>query len=539
MDQDTPSADLVLIGTVITVDDDRPRAEAVAVLAGRVLAVGSASDMPIGPNTHVVDLGDRCVLPGFVEAHGHVVAESVLFDSGAVVDIRPTTMASAAEVVSTIRRGVADGHVIMFGWDPMSFPDLPLASQEFLGELAPESSLVVVHHSGHVAWFNHEAARVIGIGTRTPDPSGGRYGRDARGALNGSAYGVGAMAALTAPYSLGRDGAPPDLTEALARMSAVGLTMVSEMACQPAWRDALLDPVGRTDPTLRLRLYEPTSPELRSAARPFTGDDLVRQTGIKVWVDGSPWAGTIAVSFPYLDTELTHRLGRGDRPHASTNYTWDQLAEVVEAYFPHGWQIACHAHGDLAIDMILDVYEGVLSRYPRADHRLRLEHVGAMRPDQFTRAAALGVTASVFMDHVYYWGEVLTDELFGPKYGAHWAAAGSAVAAGLRISLHNDPPSTPENPLHNITVATTRRSRGGRVLAPEECLTVDQAIRAQTLDAAYQLFSDDITGSITPGKYADLVVLSADPYTVPLAAIADLDVLATFLAGRQTHGRAL
>jgi predicted amidohydrolase YtcJ len=495
--------------------------------------------MPIGPDTRVVELGDRCVLPGFVEAHGHVMAEAVLFDSGYVVDIRAITTKSVDDVLTTIRRGVADGHAIMFGWDPMTFPDLPLASQEFLDDLAPDSSLVVIHHSGHVAWFNHEAARVIGIGPHTPDPFGGRYGRDERGAPNGSAYGIGALAVLTGPYSLSRAGLPPDLTEALARMSAVGLTMVSEMACQPQWRDALLDPAGRTDPSLRLRLYEPTSPELRSAVRPFAGDDLVRQTGIKVWVDGSPWAGTIAASFPYLDSELTRRLGRGERPRASTNYTWDQLAEVVEAYFPHGWQIAAHAHGDLAIDMILDVYESVLSRYPRPDHRLRLEHVGAMRSDQFTRAAALGVTASVFMDHVYYWGEILTDELFGPKYGAHWAAAGSAVAAGLRISLHNDPPSTPENPLHNITVATTRRSRSGRVLAPEQCLTMDQAIRAQTLDAAYQLFADDITGSITVGKYADLVVLSADPYTVAPQAISGLDVVATFLAGRQTHGRPL
>ncbi|WP_020550649.1 amidohydrolase [Embleya scabrispora] len=539
MAQDIPSADLVLTGTVITVDEARPRVEAVAIGAGRILAVGSAADMPVGPTTRVVELGERCVLPGFVEAHGHAVAEALLFGKGSVVDIRAASMDSAEAVLAAIRAGVANGRELMYGWDPLSFPDLPLAGQDFLDRLAPDRPLVVVHHSGHLAWYNRESGRRHGIDRHTPDPPGGRYGRDAHGEPDGAAYGIEAITEITSPTGppVGRrDALPPGLADTLARMSAVGLTMAGEMACLPPWRDALLDPARRPAPSTRLRLYEPASAVLRSTGRPDAGDDLIRQNGIKVWVDGSPWAGTIAVSFPYLDTELTHRLGRGKRPHASTNYTWDQLAEVVEAYFPHGWQLACHAHGDLAIDMILDVYESVLSRYPRPDHRLRIEHVGAMRPDQFRRAAALGVTASVFMDHVYFWGEVLTDELFGPKYGARWAAAGSAVAAGMRISLHNDPPSTPENPLHNITVATTRRSRRGRVLAPEERLTVTQAIRAQTLDAAYQLRADDITGSISPGKYADLVVLSADPYTVAPSEITDLDVLATFLAGEQTHG---
>lgn len=536
MDQDTPSADLVLVGTVLTVDADLPRAEAVAIRGDRILAVGAAADMPIGPGTDVIELGGRCVLPGFVEAHGQVVNEALLFGSGLLVDIRATSMKSADDVLATIRRGVAAGHVTMFGWDPFSFPDLPLLRPEFLNRLAPDRPLVVLHHSGHKAWFNDEAARIAGVDRQTADPPGGRWGRDAHGELDGSASGVYAIMRIMGPATPGLDALPPGLRETYARTSAVGLTTISEMSCLPAWRDILLDPATRPSTTLRLRLYEPSSPRLHVPVRPFTGDDLVRDIGIKIWVDGTPWAGTIAVSFPYLDTELTRRIGGGTRPHASSNYTWEQLAEVVEAYFPHGWQIASHAHGDLAIDMVLDVYESVLSRYPRPDHRLRLEHVGAMRPDQFGRAARMGVTASMFMDHVYFWGDMLTDDLFGPKYGARWAAARSAVDAGMRISLHNDPPSTPENPLHNITVATTRRSRSGRILAPDERLTVTQAIRAQTLDAAYQLFADDITGSITPGKYADLVVLSADPYSVDPRDIAHLDVVATYVAGRRTHG---
>ena len=162
--------------------------------------------------------------------------------------------------------------------------------------------------------------------------------------------------------------------------------------------------------------------------------------------------------------------------------------------------------------------------------------MGAMTPAQFRRAAVLGVTCRLFVDQIHYWGDVLVDGLFGPDHGARWMPAGSAVAAGHRISLHNHPPVTPEEPLRNISVAVTRRAPSGRVLAPQERLTVEQAIRAQTIDAAWQLFCDDLVGSLAAGKYADFVVLSADPRTVPPTEIADLQVLATFLAGNQVHG---
>jgi predicted amidohydrolase YtcJ len=143
--------------------------------------------------------------------------------------------------------------------------------------------------------------------------------------------------------------------------------------------------------------------------------------------------------------------------------------------------------GDAGVDTILDVYEEALRRWPRDDHRLRLERVGAIRPEQLQRAYDLGVTCSIFVDQIHYWGDVIVDGLFGPEHGERWMPCGSAVATGMRISLHNDPPVTPEEPLRNISAAATRIAPSGRVLAPEERLTVEQAIRAQTIDAAWQL----------------------------------------------------
>ena len=327
------AADLVITGTVLTVDDTRPTAEALAVADGRIVAVGDRSEVAgfIGPNTQTVDVGDGCVMPGLIEAHGHPLMEAIAL-SDRLVDIRPVTMRDADEVVA--------------------------------------------------------ATRTIGV---TPGSCG----------------------------------------------------------------------------------------------------------------------------------------------HA--NYTAEQLTEIVGAYFPLGWPMACHVQGDAGVDTILDVYEEARRQHPRDDHRLRLEHVGAIRDEQLRRAADLGVTCSIFVDQIHYWGDVIVDGLFGEERGSRWMPAGSAVATGMRISLHNDPPVTPEEPLRNISVAVTRKAPSGRVLGPEERLTVEQAIRAQTIDAAWQPFSDDIVGSPEVGKYADLVVLSADPRSVLPEEIADLEVRATFLAGGRVY----
>ena len=149
------------------------------------------------------------------------------------------------------------------------------------------------------------------------------------------------------------------------------------------------------------------------------------------------------------------------------NYTREQLTEIVAAYFPLGWQMACHVQGDAGVDTILDVYEEALREHPRDDHRLRLEHVGAITDEQLQRAHDLGVTCSIFVDQIHYWGDVIVDGLFGPEHGdAVDARAVPRSPPGMRISLHNDPPVTPEEPLRNISVAATRIAPSGRVLGP-------------------------------------------------------------------------
>jgi predicted amidohydrolase YtcJ len=285
---------------------------------------------------------------------------------------------------------------------------------------------------------------------------------------------------------------PAMLLAECARLNRAGLTTCSEMAFDPMFRP-MLDQL-RDQLTVRLRTYEMSTAEMTTDESVKNGDDTVRQVGIKIWVDGSPWVGNIDLSFPYLDTAATRAIGVVPGSCGHANYTREQLTEIVEAYFPLGWQMACHVQGDKGVDTILDVYEEALKKHPRTDHRLRLEHVGAISDERLQRAADLGVTCSIFVDQIHYWGDIIVDGLFGAEHGSRWMPCGSAVATGMRISLHNDPPVTPEEPLRNISVAATRTAPRGRVLGPEQLPTVEQAIRAQTIDAAWQLFSDDVIG---------------------------------------------
>ncbi|AYE94223.1 amidohydrolase [Mycobacterium paragordonae] len=532
------AADTVFTGTVLTVDESRPTAEALAIADGRIIAVGDRADIEqyLGPDTQTIDLGDGCVMPGFIEAHGHPLMEAIAL-SDRIVDIRPVTVRDPDDVVETIRREAArrgaEG-AYLNGWDALLQPGLPDPTLSWLDDIAPDGPLVIIHNSGHKAFFNSRAAELNGLTRDTEDPKGAKYGRTADGELDGTAEEIGAVFPLLGGAI--QAGNYPDMLRAeCGRLNRAGLTTCSEMAFDPTFKPMVEQ--LRNDLTVRLRTYEVSNARMATDATPGEGDDMLRQVGIKIWVDGSPWIGNIALSFPYLDTAATRSAGITPGSCGCANYTKEQLTEIVGAYLPMGWQMACHVQGDAGVDTILDVYEEALRQHPREDHRLRLEHVGAIRPEQLQRAAALGVTCSIFVDQIHYWGDVIVDGLFGPERGSRWMPAGSAVATGMRISLHNDPPVTPEEPLRNISVAATRVAPSGRVLAPEERLTVEQAIRAQTIDAAWQLFADDVTGSLEVGKYADLVVLSADPRAVPPEQIADLEVRATFLAGRQVYGQ--
>jgi predicted amidohydrolase YtcJ len=231
-----PAADLVITGTVLTVDELQPTAEGLAVSDGRIIAVGARSDIETwkGPDTMVLDTGDGCVMPGLIEAHGHPLMEAVVL-SDRMVDIRPITMRDAHDVVDAIRREVANRGpqgAYLNGWDPLLQNGLPAPTLAWLDSVAPDTPLVITHNSGHKAYFNSVAAARTGLTRDTPDPKGAKYGRDADGNLDGTAEETAALFAVLADAIEPRD-YPSMLHAECARLSRGGLTTCSEMAFDP------------------------------------------------------------------------------------------------------------------------------------------------------------------------------------------------------------------------------------------------------------------------------------------------------------------
>ncbi len=544
------SADIIFTGgPVVTVAPGAPEAQALAVAGGRISAVGSTSEVMRlrKSTTQMIDLRGRALLPAFVESHGHPFSMGTALAPPAI-DVRPFTVPTGAGVWQKLADAVATTPpgkpIILNGIDLLLQQDLTLPTMKHLDTAAPNHPVMMVANSGHAAYANSSAFTMAGITDDTPNPVGAEFVHGADGKLTGEVREAAAIIRLYSPFATQAGASVLDNVRwAYNQLAQVGIATASEHAYDAKTQSALFTKLAQEpDCALRIRAYEVGNPALARDPANVAGpaaaaDALFAKIGMKLWADGSPWQGNIFTTFPYLTDETTARMGLGPDHHGGMNYTPDQVSELAAAFVAQGWQLSCHVHGDAAVDVVLDSYTKTGAP---ADRRLRLEHVGAMRPDQFARAAGMGVTASLFIEHVFYWGDVLIDELFGAHHGAHWMSAKAALDAGMRISFHNDGTVTPPNPLGNIATAVTRTARGsGRVLAPQQRIDVDAAIRAQTLDAAWQLHLDNEIGSLETGKYADLTVLSANPRTTSPDQLRDIQVEATYLMGRQTHGRAL
>lgn len=545
------SAELIFTGgPILTMDTAAPEAEALAVRDGLITAVGRAAEVLAlrGPGTRVVDLDGRALLPGFVEAHGHPSTMALTLAPPAI-DVRPFTVPTGAEVYERISEAVAAAPgepVGAYGIDLLLQRDLALPTRALLDDLSPGVPLVVVSNSGHAAYGNTAALRAAGITADTPDPAGARFVRDESGEPTGEAQETGAILALF--EALGedfRDDAQVSaaLDWAFAEHARVGITTATDMATDPRNVLALRAAAERPGAVLRIRSYLIGTPELAAEReRRFAGhapaSEMFGISGMKLWADGTPWQGSVATSFSFKDNDATLRIGMDHCAHGPMNYSPEQLAELATAFAAQGFPLACHVHGDVTFEAVLDAYAGAGDPEALRAMRPRMEHCGAVTAEQYRRAADMGATVSLFMDHVRWWGDVLADDLFGPEVADRWMSARSAWDAGHRVSLHNDGVCSPTDPLSSVATALTRRSQSGRVHGTSQRLTIDEALRAVTTNPAWQLHLEDEIGMLRTGMRADLVILSRDPRAVPVERFREaVEVSATYLSGQRTWSR--
>ena len=285
--------------------------------------------------------------------------------------------------------------------------------------------------------------------------------------------------------------------------------------------DVLVLPIGELEPDLvddKLALRWPDNRHIRVGPR-------------KLFADGAFQMQTALLSEPYYRSAKGNTVDLG-MPYVSQ----DVLSAEVAKLHDLGLQIHTHANGDAGADMFLDAVELALDANPRADHRHTIIHGQVLRDDQLDRIARLGVTVSFFPAHIYYWGDRHYDTFLGPERAARISPAASAAERGIRFTIHNDASVTPTRPLHLMSCAVNRRTASGMVLGEDQRISVRQALRAHTIDAAWQVFLEDERGSIAPGKLADFAVLSDNPLSCP-DTVAEIAVEQTIRRGKLVFSR--
>jgi hypothetical protein len=530
------TADLILVnGNIITVDEKKPRAEAVAIQGDRILAVGSNEDIQRlrQGRTRVIDLQGKTVVPGLVDAHLHFVGLGT--ERGAWLDLSDAK--SEADVAALVRRAasrakpgdwITGGNWHTGNWDREAWP-----TKKSLDDAAPNNPVFLGGMHSHASWANSKALEMAGITKSTPDPSGGKILRDEK---TGEPTGI----LIENSQALIREKIPEANPEPLkdrikrsVRLAlSYGFTGAHDIGTTLEAVDAYKELIDAGQLPFRInavpRVWNAGALLDQILARgPITGYGGHRLTmrGVKLSIDGALGSRGAALMMPYDDEPTTIGVIR---------VPYDQIYFIVEKSLKAKFNVALHAIGDRGNQMALDAVEQALRRVPVQDHRIRIEHAQIVRPQDLPRLAKLGIIASIQWIHCTLdmpWAEkrVGAERLKGAY------AWRTLLNFGTRIVGGSDESAKTFSPFMGIYAAVTRQDEKGQPAGgwyPGERLTRYEALKSYTLDAAYASFEESVLGSITPGKLADLVVLSKDIMTVPAAEILQTQALVTIVGGK-------
>ena len=531
-----PDADLVVFNAnVYTMDTALPRAEAFAVKNSRIVAVGLNKDIRalITRSTRSLDAKHMTVVPGFIDCHNHAGGTTLLYEVlvGNPFEVEFVTIASIIEKLRAKAQTVPAGTwVDGYFHDDTKLRDKRLLTRQDLDKVSTDHPVCVHHRGGHTSFYNTRAFEMAGVTRETPDVQGGTYDRDSTGDLSGRvtdlARGVidraGQRPQLSATE---RDHRERDGVAHMSRQFArYGLTSVHHEGGDLA---AIQDVRARGDLQHRVS-YEPTGSVLDSmiadGVRTGFGDEWIRfgATSEHV-VDGSFSERTLARSTPYPGT--TYR--------GNVTESQDDLDRWVERVHRAGIQVNCHANGDVAIDMYLTAFERAQKLAPRADARPKVTHCTLINDDLVRRLKSAGAVPALFTTYAYY----NTDKFpfYGEEFMKRSMAFRTLLDAGVHACAGSDFSPGPFAPLMGIQGMVTRKGWDNTTWGLNQRITVDEAIRVNTLNGAYASFEEKDKGSISEGKLADFVMLADDPHTTPPDRIKDIQVVRTAVGGKTVY----
>ncbi|MEH6635795.1 MAG: amidohydrolase [Halioglobus sp.] len=538
-----PQHQVFINGDVITMDADNRVVQALSARGDLIEAVGSTDEIMalVGDETEVTDLRGRTLLPGFIDAHGHFPGSGMSVIAADLNSPPIGKLNTMDEVLTALAGRTATKSpgewVIGFGYDDTLLAEKRHPTRAELDAISVEHPVVAMHVSGHMVVANSVALALVGVDATTPNPEGGVIGRRAgsmepNGLLEETAR-LDMMhlmqdMSLTDTYRL--------MKAAVNEYAAVGVTTAQSggVSKELATGLSLFSKIGVIPQRLVLFPFETdfTDSLLNGDYEPadYAGEKLT-MGAVKIVADGSIQGFTGYLSGPY------HVPYHGDASYRGyAAVPRDQLFVKVEALHKAGYQIAIHGNGDESIEDILDAFEAAQRVYPVDDPRMILIHAQMAREDQVARMKDLGVTPSFFTAHTWYWGDRHRELFMGPERAAVMSPSRWAQDYGVRFSSHLDTPVTPMLPLQAVWSQVHRMTTGGDVLGPQQRISVMDALRAVTIDAAWQVFQEDNRGSLEPGKYADLVVLSGNPIQDPMN-MRDLTVERTVVGGATIYRR--
>ena len=543
------AADLILTAaSIITMDDRNPRVQALAIdtSTGAIVAAGTHDECAAAaPGATVQDLGDSVLMPGFIDPHNHPALSGITTQAPChwiAPYVGYPTFADVEELFRKLDAETPAGQALFLNGLDRLLQGAPDLDRSQMDGYFPTRPVAIIDNSAHQLYFNTAATALVGWkdATPPPDPTGARFGRMADGTSDGRAYETAAIAAVMLPVLKAVVQHPLQSVGSWFRsMAANGITTSSEhfYTTQMLKGYAAISTVPNC--LLRIALYHvATAPDATEPLPMQVDETMLWKRGVKLWADGSPWTGTMAASFPYLQNEVTEtaQIPAGPGGEAMMNYTRTEFDAALAPLAPLDWQVAVHVNGDVGIDVVLDAFERALDGAGKlgSDHRWRLEHCGAGRGDQFQRAARMGATVSFLAGHFTYFGDILDGTLFEPWIGSQWVRGADAVKSGMVMSLHNDGSVSPPIPLLNIQGMVTRCTPSGTLHGPQQAISMHDALKAHTVNAAWQLGREHDLGSLAVGKLADLVELSADPYAVDPHHLTDeVTVRSTWHGGRK------
>jgi predicted amidohydrolase YtcJ len=532
-------------GTVLTMNDSAPRAEAVAEKDGRIIAVGRASDVLAtrGPRTRVEDLAGRTLVPGFVDGHGHIFLGGLQAVSANLLsppDGEVTDIASLQRVMKAWLQANPDAvrqmaYAIGFGYDNSQLAERRHPTRDELDAVSTEIPIVVFHQTGHVGVANSRALELLAYGKDTPDPPGGVIRRRAGGTEPDGVLEETALFPVVnrAFAAMGLDGMKRLVHGGVERWASYGYTTVQEGRALPpvvnAMKAVAAEGGFKVDVVAYVDILAGHDAIASWASRQYV--NRFRVGGAKLVIDGAPQAFTAWRDRPYYAPVGNYPPGY----HGYPSLTDAQVIDAIDWAFAHGIQVMTHANGEAASDLLIASIKAATEKFGPADRRPVLIHGQLVREDQLDAYRRLGVLPSFFPMHTFYWGDWHRDHTVGPELVDNISPTGWAQQRGMTFTSHHDAPVALPDSMRVLDATVTRRSRSGDIIGPAQRVDAMTGLKALTIWAAYQHFEEGQKGSLEVGKLADLVVLSADPTDVDPETIDRIKVLETIKQGQTIY----